>query len=254
MNPAARKQEILRILQKQESVQVLELARSLDVSKVTIRNDLDELENKGLLLRTYGGAVLPEKRGTERFIADTMKEYYEQKEQIARLASTLVSPGQNIIIDNGSTTVHLAKYLRDMAVTVTTSSLLVIEELMHAEKVDLIVSGGVLRRQSMGLMGNLSKDVYRQVHADWLFLGASGYSAAQGVFCTNLIEAETKQAMIQSATKVCLLVDSSKMERLSLARVCDWNAVDYVITDTISAEVEQSITEAGVKVLAVDTQ
>ena len=254
MNPAARKQEIMRILQRQETVQVVELARLLDVSKVTVRNDWDELENKGLLMRTYGGAVLPEKRGTERFISNTMKEFFEQKEQIARLACTLVSSGQNIIIDNGSTTIHVAKYIRDMAVTVTTSSLLVIEELMHAEKVDLIVSGGVLRRQSMGLMGNLSKDVYRQVHADWLFLGASGYSASQGVFCTNLIEAETKQAMIQGATNVCLLVDSSKMEHLSLARVCDWNSIDYLITDTISAEVEQNLTEAGVKVLAVDRQ
>lgn len=254
MNPAARKQEIIRILQQEETVQVLDLAQILDVSKVTIRNDLDELANKGALVRTYGGAILPEQEENKRYISNTIKEYAPQKRAIAKKAASFVQQGQNIIIDNGSTTMHMSQYLKDLPITVTTSSLLVMQDLMHYEKIDLIMAGGILRRPSMGLMGNISKDFYRQIHADWLFLGAAGYTVAQGVFCSNLIEADTKQTMIQSAGKVCLLVDSSKMEHTSLARVCDWNSVDYLITDAIASDIKSKLEDAGVKVIVVEVE
>lgn len=249
MNPAARKQEILAQLEHNGSVQVIELARLLDVSKVTIRSDLDELEAKGLLVRTHGGAITAEKQGSSRYISQTINEYTEQKLAIAKLAASFVRDGQSIIIDNGSTTVHIARYIADMSLTVTTGSLLVMQELMHAGTVDLLMAGGILRRPSMGLMGNFTKEFYRQIHADWFFLGAAGFSAKQGIYCTNLIEADTKRAMIGSASKVCLLADSSKLERPSLAKVCDWSSIHYLITDAISEEARAVIEGQGVKVL-----
>lgn len=254
MNPGARKKHILAKLDLEGSVQVLELAEELRVSKVTIRNDLDDLANKGVLVRTHGGAITPEKHGSSRFITQTINEYTDQKRAVARLAASFVKTGQSIIIDNGSTTLHIAQYISNLSITVTTSSLLVMQELMHAEKVDLLMAGGILRRPSMGLMGNLSKEFYRNIHADWCFLGAAGYSSKYGVFCTNLIEADTKQTMIQSASKVCLLADSSKMEHLSLAKVCDWSSIDYLFTDTIDMEIRSAIEALGVKVLTVDEQ
>lgn len=252
MNPAARKQEIMKILHQNQTVQVIHLAKTLDVSKVTIRTDLDELENRGLLVRTYGGAVLPEQLSQSRHIANTINEFAAQKTAIAQKAATLVQKGQNIIIDNGSTTVHMAQFLQNYAITVTTNSLLVMQKLMHCETIDLIMAGGILRRPSMGLMGNISKEFYRQIHADWFFLGASGYTVAQGVFCSNLIEADTKKSMIQSADKVCLLADSSKMEHSSLARVCDWSSVDMLITDSIDPAIRAKIEQAGVQVLVTE--
>lgn len=249
MNPAARKQSILSILEERGSVLVTDLAKNFDVTKVTIRNDLDELGERGLLVRTHGGAIPAEKVANNRFISQTILEYAEKKRSIARLASTLVKDGQSIIIDNGSTTIHVAPFISELPITVMTSSLLVMEELMHSEKVDLLMAGGILRRPSMGLMGSHTKLFYQQIHADWCFLGASGFSSEQGIFCSNLIEAESKQMMIKSASRVCLLVDSSKMERLSLAKVCDWDAIDYLITDAIDAEVRARIEESEVKVL-----
>ncbi len=254
MNPATRKQEILKILHQNQSVEVIDLARNLEVSKVTIRTDLDELENRGLLVRTYGGAVLPEQQDQRRLVANTIKELAPQKTAIAKKAASFVQPGQNIIIDNGSTAVHMAQFLRDIPITVTTSSLLVMQELMHYEKIDLIMAGGILRRPVMGLMGNIAKDFYRQIHADWFFLGASGYTVAQGVFCSNLIEADTKKSMIQSADKICLLADSSKMEHTSLARVCDWSSIDILVTDSIKADVRSQIEEAGVTVIVTESE
>lgn len=249
MNPAVRKKEIISLLEMEGSVQVADLAETLGVSKVTIRSDLDEMSQRGLLVRTHGGAITAERQGSSRFISVTINEFADEKKAIAQIASSFIKDGQSIIIDNGSTTVHVAPFVRDMPITVTTSSLLVVEELMHAEKVDLLMAGGILRRPSMGLMGNYTKEFFRQIHADWCFLGASGYSAAHGIFCTNLIEADSKQTMIKSASKVCLLADSSKMERLSLAKVCGWDAIDYLITDAIDAEVRLSLEAQGVKVL-----
>ncbi len=249
MNPAARKREILSLLEETGSVLVADLAQILDVSKVTIRSDLDELSERGLLVRTHGGAIPAEQQGSSRFISVTINEYAEQKKAIAKVAANLVKDGQSVIIDNGSTTVHVAPFLSDLPITVMTSSLLVMQQLMHASKVDLLMAGGILRRPSMGLMGNHTKEFYRQIHADWCFLGASGYSARQGIFCTNLIEADSKQTMIKSASKVCLLADSSKMERLSLAKVCDWEAIDYLITDAIEDEMRAIIEEQDVRIL-----
>jgi len=249
MNPAARKKEIISLLEQAGSVQVADLARTLKVSKVTIRSDLDEMGQRGLLVRTHGGAITAERQGSSRFVSVTINEYADEKKAIAKIAASLVKGGQSIIIDNGSTTVHVAPFVSELPITVMTSSLLVVQQLMHAEKVDLLMAGGILRRPSMGLMGNYTKEFYRQIHADWCFLGGSGYSATLGVFCTNLIEADSKQTMIKSASKVCLLADSSKMERLSLAKVCDWDAIDYLITDAIEAETRSALEEQGVKVL-----
>ena len=102
-----------------------------------------------------------------------------------------------------------------------------------------------------GADGIILQDFYRQIHADWYFMGGSGYLSEQGVFCTNLIEADSKRSMIESAAKVVFMADSSKMENPSLAKVCDWNVVDFMITDRIDAEVRSSIESHGVKIVVV---
>ena len=123
MNGVERKKEILRILSQKESVDVDELTRIFGVSKVTVRSDLDSLEAKGLLIRTHGGALSAENQKLIRIFTDTMTEEAEEKERIARTASSLVHDGDTVIIDTGSTTVHIAKYLRGKNITAVTSSL-----------------------------------------------------------------------------------------------------------------------------------
>jgi DeoR family fructose operon transcriptional repressor len=244
-----RKQKILQLLSEKETVNVDELTSLFHVSKVTVRNDLDELDGKGLLVRLHGGAMTAEKKDFVRLISNTMLESTEEKERIAKCASQLIHAGQSIIIDNGSTTVHLAKYLSGKQLTVATGSLLMMEQLMHDESVELVVIGGTLRRYSMGAIGSMARSCYAQFHADLLFLGASGYTLKDGVTCTNLVEADTKQAMILSANKVCLLVDSAKMGKLSFATVCDWDDIDYLVTDGIDDATKAALQEKGVEVL-----
>ncbi len=249
MNATERKRRVIELLDERESVQVADLTELFSISKVTARNDLDDLEAKGLLVRTHGGAMAAEKHEFVRLISNTINENRDRKRRICDLAARFITPGQNIIIDSGSTTFHLSRLVAGKPITVITNSVLVIQELMGASAVELIAAGGVLRRQSMSFMGAYARHSFEQVRADILFLGAAGFGLEQGVTCTNLIEADTKQAMIRSASKVCLLADSSKLGKAALAKVCDWDSIDILVTDSIPRDIGDSLTALGVQVV-----
>lgn len=249
MNAFERKRRIMELLDRKESIEVVELTKLFSISKVTARNDLDDLEAKGLLVRTHGGAVPAEKRDLVRLVSNTLNENSDRKRRICEAAARMVEPGQNIIIDSGSTTVHLAPLVAELPITVITNSVLIVQELMGAEQVQLIVAGGLLRRPSMALMGVHARHSFEEVRADLMFLGASGVTVDQGITCNNIIEADTKKAMIRSVTKVCLLVDSTKFGKVSLAKICDWDSVDILITDVIDAATRSSLEAHGVQVL-----
>ena len=249
MNAIERKRHIMELLDAKESIEVVDLTKLFSISKVTARTDLDDLESKGLLVRTHGGAVLAERHDLVRLISNTIHENSDKKRKICSIAARLIEPGQNVIIDSGSTTFHLAKLVADRPVTVVTNSAMVVQELMGAEQVELIVAGGILRRPSMAFMGAYARHSFEQIHADILFLGASGVSLQHGITCTNLIEADTKQAMIRSASKVCLLVDSTKFGKVSLASICGWDSIDMLVTDEIDPDTRNRLEAQGVQVV-----
>ena len=197
MNSAERKREILKILSQKESVGVEELAELFGVSRVTVRSDLDSLGSKGLLVRTHGGALSSENRNLIRMFSDTIAEKAEEKSRIAQAAAAFLHDGDTVIIDNGSTVMHVAEYLKDRNITVITGSLLAINELMKEESVELIILSGILRRYSMGAIGPLTCSTLGEIHADILFLGASAISE-DGVWSSNLVEADTKKCMIRN--------------------------------------------------------
>ena len=248
MNGVERKKEILRILSQKESVDVDELTRIFGVSKVTVRSDLDSLEAKGLLIRTHGGALSAENQKLIRIFTDTMTEEAEEKERIARTASSLVHDGDTVIIDTGSTTVHITKYLKGKNITAVTSSLLAMNALMNDETVELIMLPGMLRRYSMGAIGPLTKSTLHEIHADILFLGASAISE-DGVWSSNLVEADTKRSMIKAADTVCLLADSKKLRMKGLGRISPWSEIDVFVTDSIPDDFRQMLEKTGVKVM-----
>ncbi|RKX77775.1 MAG: DeoR family transcriptional regulator [Spirochaetes bacterium] len=244
-----RQEEILKLLESKGKVTVNELARLFNVSKVTIRSDFESLENKGFLIRTHGGAISAENRRLIRMVSRTIDEFKEQKDGIARQAVSLIQPGATIIIDSGSTTAYLARYIKEMQLTVITNSLLVSQELSHCDNIELLISGGALRRPSMAIIGEATRFFLSHLNADLLFLGATSFSFQKGISCTNLIEAETKRSMIKSSEKVCLLADSSKKGKVSMAHVCDWEDVDIFITDSLNIEEKEALHELGVEVI-----
>lgn len=248
MQATQRKTHIMKMLREHEMVDVIELSRQLNTSKVTIRKDLDELAQKGQLMRTHGGAVLAERENLVRLIHNTLTEKTAEKQAICKCAAQLVTTGKSVIIDAGSTTVHLVPLIAKRQLTVITNSLLVMQELATSESIELLLIGGVLRRPSLSAIGNIS--YLSQIQADLLMLGASAFSLELGACCSNLIEAETKRAMIQNAAKVVLLADSSKFGNTALARICSWNEIDLLITDDkLSPEAQTALELKGVEVM-----
>ncbi len=249
MNAVKRKIKILDVLKEKESIDVETLTTLFGISKVTARGDLDDLHKKGLVIRTHGGAMLPENLNLVRVLSNTLKEHENEKYAICKEALSFIHPDMNIIIDSGSTTIHLAKLVHSIPLSVITNSVLVLTELMNSEQVELFVAGGVLRKASLSLMGDPSSYFFSQIHADVLFLGSSGFSIDKGVSCTNIIEAQTKKQMIEHASKVVLLADSSKLEKMFIAHVCDWEKIDYFITDSMSEENKRILEQRGVSII-----
>jgi len=249
MNAYERKIAIVKMLEKDEKVQINSLAEQFNVTRVTIRTDLDDLEKRGLLVRTHGGAVPAENKQIIRLISKTIHEREKEKESIARAASKLVKPGSTVMIDSGSTTSFLPRFLSNIKLTVVTNSLIVMQELSGAANIELLVSGGALRRFSMALIGETSKFFFSQINAEILFLGATSVSMEKGVTCSNLLEAATKKNMIESCEKICLLVDSSKFGKVSMAHICDWENIDTLITDSISEKDKLFLSDIGVEVI-----
>lgn len=234
MNKLKRQIIIIEELKKEGFININNLHEKLKVSKVTIRSDIEELDQKGYLVKTRGGGVLSNNRNLARLIETTIHEYKYEKDLIAREAARLVKPGMRIIIDSGSTTSFLPHYLKNINLTVITNSLLVVHELSGLENINLIVSGGSLRHESQSLIGIPSLSFFDAMNADILFLGATGFSAEKGASSSDIMESETKKMMISSSTVVYLLVDSSKFGINSLSKICDTTEITGIITDRIS--------------------
>ena len=248
MDITDRRKEIINILKDREYVTVEEFSKVLGVSTVTIRTDLSALESEGSLIRTHGGAMKSEKKSKQRFISNTMSENELEKKEIALKASSLIKDGSTIIIDSGSTTIHLAENLKDKKITVVTNTILAQDILKNEESVNLIVLGGTLRRASMGTIGPIANNAVKSMNVDIFFLGAAAYNQ-EIISSYDVIEVELKKNMIHSADKVVLLADSSKYGKKAFSTISSWDLIDTFITDKIDNDFREKLEELGVEVI-----
>jgi DeoR family transcriptional regulator of aga operon len=248
-----RRQHILSLIQKQGRVLVDELSDNLDLSKITIRKDLDYLESKELLIRTHGGA-LPVQAGalSDPTIQEKEELHHEEKVKIAKAAAAMVSEGQCIILDSGTTTTEIARSLSSLRhLTVITNALNIAVDLARSD-FEIILIGGTLRRNSLSLVGPLAEDVLKEMHADIVFLGVDGFDTKVGLTTPNLLEARVNRAMVEAAEKVVAVCDSSKFNRKSLSLIVGASAIDHVITDSnLPPEEVKAIRDAGIEVTVV---
>jgi DeoR/GlpR family transcriptional regulator of sugar metabolism len=248
MLPVERRQQILRAV-RGGTAHVSELAERFSVSEMTVRRDLRELELDGKLERVHGGAV---SAGSEPPFAEIAVERLDVKNRIGRAAAGLVEDGQTVMIDIGTTTLQVARHLRGRTVTVITSNLAAYEELAADPEIELILPGGVVRRNYRSLVGVLAEDTLRQLHADIAFIGASGITADLAVMDTTMVEVPIKRAMLAASDRAVLCVDGAKFAMGGVVRVCAGADVDTVVTDpSAPAERRSAFEEAGVEVLAV---
>jgi DeoR family transcriptional regulator of aga operon len=228
-----RRQHILLIAQNEGRVRVRDLSKALGISQITIRKDLDHLQAKGLLQRSHGGA-LPAQPGAlfDPSLKEKEKSHHSEKERIGVAAAEIVTEGQCVMLDSGTTTTAVAHALKRFSnLTVITNAVNIAAELTGTN-FEVILTGGILRKNSFSLVGPLAEDMLAEMHADILFLGVDGFDLEIGLTTPNLLESRVNRAMANGATRVVLVCDSTKFNRRSLSRIVPVSGVHHVITDS----------------------
>lgn len=248
-----RRSIILRKIDADGQVSVIDLSKELDVSEVTIRNDLNKLEEKKMLVRTRGGAFKMDRVALDYNISEKIVLNIEEKKRIGIAAAKLIEEGDTIILDSGSTTTEIIKHLSDFAgLTIITNALNVAMALADMKNINLIVPGGILRRNSLSLIGTTAEDNFRNYYCDKLFLAVDGFHITHGLSTPNVEESHLNRIMIENSKKVIVVADSSKFKRRSFAVIAPVSKVDIVITDTgIPSIDQQELENFGIKVIAV---
>lgn len=251
MNARDRRGLVLEALERHGEVSVAELSRGAAVSEMTIRRDLESLEREGVLRRVHGGATSAVSRGYEPPYAFRADRNDDAKARIGALAATLVSEGETLVVDVGTTTLQLARALREAsALTVLTPSLRAAAELTANAGIRTIVTGGIARHGELSLVGDLAERAFAELHCDTAFLGAGGVSPEAGVTEFNLEDTRVKRAALASARRCVVLADASKLAKVALASVCPLERVDVLVTDSgASDEALAPIRETRVEVL-----
>ena len=243
---------ILELLREFGKVDVADLSSKLKVSAVTIRKDLDLLEEKKLLYRTHGGAILADPYIATRKVSEKEKLRPEVKRRIGLKAVELLSPQDALIIASGTTVQAFARCIENMKLTVITSAMNVAMELLDKPDIEIIQLGGIIRHSSASAVSEYAIRMLDNFSCSELFLGVDGIDPEYGLSTTHIQEACLNQAMIAAATKTIVLADSSKFGRRGFSKICNMSDIDWVITDSgISPKMLEAIEEQGVKVTIV---
>jgi DeoR family transcriptional regulator of aga operon len=248
-----RQREIIEILNREGRVLVIDLAQQFQTSQVTIRKDLEILQAQGRIHRTHGGA-LPIREGVleDRTLLEKEKLHRKEKMQIAVAAAGMVSEGQVVLLDSGTTTTAIARELRSFQnLTIITNAVNVAAEL-SGSSAEIILTGGSLRRNSFSMVGPIAEETLHKLNADILFLGVDGFDVQYGISTPNLLEAKVNRAMMEVAKFVVAVCDSSKFGKRSLSLIGPPTAVHHLITDRgISKADLSTLKRAGVEVTVV---
>jgi DeoR family transcriptional regulator of aga operon len=227
-----RRRAILDMMQHDGRVLVADLAEQFQTSQVTIRKDLEILHVRGLVHRTHGGA-LPTRQGAleDPTLREKEKLYRKEKRSIATAAARLVAEGQVVILDSGTTTTEIARALRNFKnLTIVTNAVNIAAELANSS-LEIILTGGTVRKNSFSLVGPIAEETLRRLSADILFLGVDGFDVQYGLSTPNLQEAKVNRVMVEIAKRTVATCDSSKFGRRSLSLIVEPSALHHVITD-----------------------
>jgi DeoR family transcriptional regulator of aga operon len=248
-----RRRAILEVLNREGRVLVLDLAKRFETSQVTVRRDLESLHDHGLIHRTHGGA-LPAREGAleDPTLREKEKLHRKEKLRIAEVAARLVQEGQVAILDSGTTTTAIARALRHFQnLTIVTNAVNIAAEL-SGTSVEVILTGGILRKNSFSLVGPIAEETLRRLNADLLFLGVDGFDVHYGLSTPNLLEAKVNRTMVEVAKRTIAVCDSSKFGRRSLSLIVPPTALHQVITDRGVPESDVSaLKKAGIEVTLV---
>ncbi|MBN1344966.1 MAG: DeoR/GlpR transcriptional regulator [Phycisphaerae bacterium] len=244
-----RRQRLIRRIAERGFVDLPTLAKEFGVSESTIRRDLAQLDEEGLVKRTHGGAVFISDRFSALNFAARESTALEEKRAIGRRAAELIRDDEIVLINGGTTTHEVARALVGRPMRVVTNSLPIANTLGTAPEIELTVVGGYLYPRTGVTMGPLARKALESLHVNKMVMGCAGVTD-EGYFNANALMVEIEQQMMECADEVVLVVDSSKFGRAALARICELDVMDHVICDDkLGAEWQDRLRSAGVELL-----
>ena len=227
-----RRREILARMRIDGKVIVSELARDFDVTEETIRRDLDRLDKEGLVSKTYGGAVAKQTSAMDLPYNVRESANIEQKQIIADKIARLIQDGERVMLDSSSTALYVLRKLKDKKnLTIITNSVKILIELAEKSDWTVLSTGGVLKQNALSLNGSSAEKMIHTYHVDTAICSCKGLDMQLGVMDSNEQDTLIKQAMLESAERRILAVDSEKFDKKSFVRVCGLSSVDVLVTD-----------------------
>lgn len=253
MSAFDRRSEIIRYLQENQRASTRRLSELFEVSEVTIRHDLNNLEKQGWIARIHGGAEIALPLQSEQSFAERQRLHLAEKINIARAAAGLVEPGHTIMLDSSTTAFQLAHQLKGLSpLRVVTNNLQVVAVLSASNDIELVLVGGIVRNETASVVGPAAEEMLDRVNADYGFFGAAGVTIERGLTDADLREAQVKRAMVKAAGQVAVLLDSSKFGQRAFSTFATLAEVDHLFTDDgIPAEYREACGELGVQLTVV---
>ncbi|MBY7024016.1 MULTISPECIES: DeoR/GlpR family DNA-binding transcription regulator [Clostridium] len=242
--------KLLELVNSNERIQVSRLSEYLDVSQVTIRKDLKVLEEKGLLRREHGYAII----NSSDDINNRLSINYDIKRKIAQLASDLVSNGETIMIESGSCCALLADEIarNKKDVTIITNSAFIASYIREVPFINIILLGGDYQHESQVLVGPITKKCAQEFFVDKLFVGTDGFSIDSGFSGINHLRTETVKTMAECANNLIILTESSKLSKRGTVAQFKANEVDYLLTDNnISDNIKNELLKNNVTIKTI---
>lgn len=253
-----RYQKILDLMKDDGSVRVAELKKTMGVSPETVRRDLENMEEMGLIRRTRGGAFLnrdcaQSARSSTAYVPFQVRgmERADSKEEVARVALGFIEDGQSIALDSGTTSYELARMLRGKfrSLTVVTNSYAIINELADADGITLIGTGGVYRPEEQAFVSDIAGMIFSKLSINTFFLTTCGISVDKGITYQRMDEIYVQEKMMEASDKTIVIADSSKLGVNSLVKMCDIDRISMVITDSAAGREQiEPFEEAGIRV------
>lgn len=246
----ARQRQMLDLISQQGEARIADLREAFQVTEMTIRRDLEKLEEAGSVRRTFGGAIFV---GQDVALKERTGLYMEEKARIGRKAASMIRPGESVFLDGGTTTLQVARFLpAGMKATVVTNALNVAAELA-AKQIPTIMTGGTLLEATHSLVGPIAVQSLSGMAFDRAFLGATGVNAEHGFSNSNLYEAEIKQLAIRQAAEAAIVLDHSKFGAKVLMSFAPLSGVSRLVTDQLPDDaLLQACKESDVQVDVAD--
>lgn len=250
MLPIARKNKIKELILEKKSVTVAELTKLFKVTEETIRRDLKQLEDEGLLTRTYGGAYISE--GVQNDVDVSLREFIhvEGKQKIASNCLQFIKNGDSIFLDASTTSLVIASMLGEIKLTVVTNSLKIVNALSENPNINVVVIGGTLARSSFSNLGRNAEQNLESYFFDTAFISCRSVNMKHGITDSNEQQAGIRRLAAEHGNKTFLVADYTKFDRTSFASICDFDVIDTIIVDqALSDEWHEFLTERNVSLI-----